>query len=586
MGSTGVLPFSGKRGFKLIVSAAHDEPKMWSWSLIRKNRDKTRYEYLIVDDSVPTFDGMLNGKRYGSFVKCYNYETETKSEINKYFRRRLERYVVESPLPITLIDERYSGFGDVSTHGILPRLDGNREYIHSEDEITHTFDNSILGTQKIRICLLKADDIIEEEGLSEYTKSNFVTGQKHRKQAVLFTVNGQTHGDLGETFIKRKCSFNRVAKDTLVFVDFSDVADADIIDLFKPSRDRLQNKPPAKALKQELEEVISDHEMLKREEQRRRNRMAKEESEELEEDILEQILEKNPAIKGYLRAGKKQPTIEREGDEELDYDGKFYPDHFKIIKKYRSRVNYKVYDGPDGSYEKRIPVNKTAVQRFELNAENGYFTRDTEQGELKTSIPPVVKSVRLKNGTLSVTLQPPDGAEPGHTIPLQLSIQPANSKDETLTRTVSLKFIEPVEREGGGPNKEKPKSEGFRLPESYWVEEDEWEEYGMDEQSIVDVFPEDDEIVLYINKHAAPLRNFIARHNIKENAKESVQETYRLAVVFYSVGQYIELERSYGDDPMWDEIDPVEVVQTTMKGIAQSLLEQTISDDELDRYTV
>ena len=314
--------------------------------------------------------------------------------------------------------------------------------------------------------------------------------------------------------------------------------------------------------------------------------MAKEESEELEEDILEQILEKNPALKGYLRAGKKQPTIAREGDEELDYDGKFYPDHFKIVKKYRSRVNYKIYDGPDGSYEKRIPVNKTAIQRFELNAENGYFTRDIEQGEIKASIPPVVKSVRLKNGILSVTLQPPSGAEPGHTMPLQLSIQPANSKDEILTRTVSLKFIEPVEREGGGQNKEKQKSEGFRPPESHWVEKDEWDDYGMNEQSIVNLAPAEDEIVLYINKHAAPLQNFVARHNIKESAKDHIQEIYRLAVVFYSVGQYLELERSYADDPMWDEIDPAEVVQTTMKGVSQSLLEQTISDDELDRYTV
>lgn len=586
MGSTGSLPFCGERGFKLVVSASYESPGEWSWSIIRKNREKTRYEYLIVDDGVPTFDGEINGREYGSFVKCYNYETEIKSEINQYFRRRLERYIVDSPLPIRLIDTRYGdGFGDVHTQGLLPRLNENRKHIQDIDKIDHSFDNPILGDRLVQIYLLKADDVLEDEGLSEYTKTNFVTGRKHRKQAVLFTVNGQTHGDQGKTFIKRRCSFNRVADDALVFVDFSDVSDADIVDLFKPSRDRLTEKEPAKALRQELEDLISDNEMLKQEEQRRRNRMAKEESEELEEDILEQILQKNPALKGYLKAGKKQPTVTEEGSQEPDYDGKFYPDKFELIKSYRSRANYKIWDGPDGRYEKEIPVNKTSIQRFELNAENDYLTRETETGSVNASIPQIVKSIRLKDGVLSVTLQAPDGAEPGHSIPIQLSVEPAQVGDGKLTRTVSVQFTEPVEDSGGGGDNKK-QSEGFELPEAYWVEKGDWDDYGMNEQSIVDIAPYDDEMVLYINKHAAPLQNFMTRYNIRESAKEMIQQRYKLAVIFYSVGQYIEIQQEYEDNSLWDEIDFAEVVQTSMRGVAQSLLEQTISDDELDRFTV
>jgi regulator of replication initiation timing len=584
MGSTGSLPFCGDRGYKLVVSASHDDPEKWSWSLIRKNREKTRYEYLIVDDDVPTFEGTVNGREYGSFVKCFNYEAEYKSEINQYFRRHLERYVVESPLPIQLEDERYSGFGDVSTKGLLPRLKQNKEYVEDVDEIEHSFDNSILGTRLVRIYLMKADDVIEEQELSEYSKKNFV-GTRHREQAILFTVNGQTHGDQGRTFIKRRCNFNRVAGDTLVFIDFSDVSDADIVDLFKPSRDRLTEKEPAKALREELEELISDNEMLKQEEQRRRNRMAKEESDELEEDILEEILQKNPALKGYLRAGQKQPTVTEEGDNDPDYDGKFYPDRFEIIKSYRARTNYKVFDGPERAYKKEIPVNKTSTQKFELNAENDYLTRDTETGSINASIPQVVKSVRLKDGILSVSLQAPDGAEPGHSMPLQLTAEPAQTGSGKLTQTISLQFTEPVEDSGGGGG-DKKQSQGFELPEAYWVEKDEWEQHDMDEQSIVNIDPYDDEIVLYINKHAAPLQNFIVRHNVKEGAKEKVQQIYKLAVIFYSVGQYIEIKNKYSDNPLWEEIDFAEVVETSMQGVAQSLLEQTISDDELDRFTV
>jgi len=47
----------------------------------------------------------------------------------------------------------------------------------------------------------------------------------------------------------------------------------------------------------------------------------------------------------------------------------------------------------------------------------------------------------------------------------------------------------------------------------------------------------------------------------------------------------MEIEREYKEDPQWEEIDPVEVVQTTMKGVAQSLLDQTITDEKIDEIT-
>lgn len=586
MGSTGSLPFCGDRGFKLIISASYRNPGEWGWSLIRKNRQKTRYEYLTVNGEVPTFHGEIDGRKYGSLVKCYNYDTEIKSQINKRFRRRLERYIVESPLPIWLIEKRYSGdFGPVSTHGLLPRLKNNQEFIEDIDRINHSFSNSIIGNRMVQIYLLKSNDKLEQEGLSEHSKSNFVKGKKHRKQAVLFTVNGQTHGDQGETFIKRRCSFNRVARDTLVFVDFSDVSDADIVDLFKPSRDRLTEKEPARALRQELEELISDNKMLKKEEQHRRNRMAKEESEELEEDILEQILRKNPALKGYLKAGNKQPTAAKNGNQDPEYDGEFYPDRLEIIKSYTSRTNYKLWGETDDRYDKQIPTNSTSIQRFELNAEDDYLTRETEQGSISASIPQVIKSIRLKQGVLSVTFQAPTGAEPGDSMPIQLAVEPVQVGDGELTQTLSLQFTEPVEESEGGGSTTK-KSEGFDLPEAYWVTRDDWSNHNMDEQSVVDLNPYDDEIVLYINKHAAPLQNFIMRHNIRESAKETIQQKYKIAVIFYSIGQYLEIKKRYKKNLLSSDIDCAEVVQTTMKGVAQSLLEQTISDEELDRYTV
>jgi hypothetical protein len=66
---------------------------------------------------------------------------------------------------------------------------------------------------------------------------------------------------------------------------------------------------------------------------------------------------------------------------------------------------------------------------------------------------------------------------------------------------------------------------------------------------------------------------------------EYVKQTYKLGVILYSVGQYMEIERKYGEDPHWEEIDPAEVIETSMKGVAQSLLDQTITDNKLDEIT-
>lgn len=68
MGSTGVLPFCGDKGYKFIASTAHDEPRKWSWSITRKNRQENRYEYLIVNGQPPQFEGEVGGKEQGTFV--------------------------------------------------------------------------------------------------------------------------------------------------------------------------------------------------------------------------------------------------------------------------------------------------------------------------------------------------------------------------------------------------------------------------------------------------------------------------------------------------------------------------------------
>lgn len=592
MGSTGVLPFCGEKGFKLICSASADNPGEWSWSVIRKNREKTRYEYLVVNGVPPQFSGEIGGREFGTFVKCVEYQSERKSTITKRFRHRLERYLTESPVPIRLNEQRYGDdYGAPHTKGLLPSLDARRELVHGHEVIEHTFDNDVLGTKDIEIYLMKAEDQLEEIGYQKGATEAFVTGSKQTEQAILFTFNGQTHGDQGQTFIKRRCNLRRISNDTLVIVDFTDINDADVVDLFKPSRDRLQNKEPAKVLKSELEEVISENEMLRKEEERRKSKDVEEDAEELEEDILDDILERNPSLKGYLKEGKKTPTIEEPGGVDVDYEGNFYPSRFNVIKKYRSRADYDIWDDDteEEPYEVRIPSNKTKIQRFELDATDDFLTREKEQGSIEAELPSLVKSKQLKDGVLSIRLDPPDAFSAGDAVTLEFTASPAQTGTGELSQRIRVQIVDPVEK----TSRPSPKDEeeeggaaGFELPDAYWVSEEDWDRHGFNEHSIVSLEPSPDgDITLFINEDAATLVNFRRRHDLKESGKKYVRQTYKLGVVLYSVGQFMEIEREYGEEPMWEEIDPVEVVETSMKGVAQSLLDQTITDEKMREIT-
>lgn len=587
MGSTGVLPFCGDRGYKFIASAAHDEPEQWSWSIIRKNRQKNRYEYLIVNDRPPQFEGKVGEHDRGTYIKCFEYQSEVKSTITKRFRHRLERYVTESPVPIQLKETRYDGYGAPYTEGLLPSLWDKKEYMRGHDRIEHTFDNEILGTKDIQIFLMKAEDQLEDMGLSTEVTESFVRGSKQTKQAILFTYNGQTHGDQGQTFIRRRCNLRQIYNDTLVVIDFSDIDDADVVDLFKPSRDRLQEKEPAKILKDELEEVLKKNEMLLEEEERRRTKDIEEDTEELEEDILEDILKRNPALKGYLKEGEKKPTIDKSGDDEIDYEGSFYPTEFNIIKKYRSRTDYDVWDdGKEEPYIVRIPSNKTSFQRFELDAPNDYLTRDKDPGSIDIQLPSMVKSKRLKNGILTLQLAPPDAFSAGDNLTLEVEVSPTQGAG-SMTQRFRVEIIEPVEDRGQTTTDDDDSgAAGFELPDAHWVGEDDWEKHGINEHSIVKLMPgPEGEMSLLINEDAAPLVNFRQRHSLKKSGKKYVKQTYKLGMILYSVGQYIELMRDYDEDPKWEEIDPVDVVETSMRGVAQSFLDQTIDDEKIREIT-
>ncbi|WP_435319039.1 ATP-binding protein [Haloarchaeobius sp. TZWSO28] len=475
MGGTGVLQFCGDRHkgcYKFVASASHKQQGKWSWSLIRQNRDANQYEYIVVDDEIPGFDGTFGdclvdrvpgaepgdyGQEFGSFVKVYDYKLGvSKTDISGQgpFLYKFERYVVESPLQVSLTETRYesTSVNTNSTRGFLPSLNEDRFQYLVKDRETLNYDftkvgSEILGQRDIKVILFKSDDQLEGEDTTSRAKRRFTQGESghkdmtgstgiHNQHAVMFTVNGQTHGDQGIGFLENQCSYSKVGKDTVVIVEFDDFANPDMSDLFKPTRDRLQDgKEETRCLKQGLKDALKQSDMLTDEEDRRRAKRGTSDA-EFDTDSFEDFVKDHPEFASYVSSGQKisgprlQPQSSSTGESKTDVSEAGTGEQGTIDESAKSPLKLPTYltgineYNPDGEHELwdestsgtmqvSIPVNRRRKVRFETDAQDDYLTREILGGDLISSHTSMVYLTELHGGVLTLTIQPEEGAEPG-----------------------------------------------------------------------------------------------------------------------------------------------------------------------------
>ncbi len=591
MGSAAVLQFCK---YKFICSAAASDPGYWSWSIVRQNKDRDRYEYLSIDGNIPTFDGTVENESYGSFIKAYDYElnvTKTTIAGDKRFQKRLERYLVDPPLSLNLHDTRYSeGFAERETGGLISRMQQYDDLLEESYSTTYNFDNDRLGIREIEIFTFKDDDeiekLLEEDEITVRNKNRFIGGNEHREMAVLYTVNGQTHGNEGRTFVTNRCKKPRVGTDTLVLVDCSDLAGTDMVDLFQPTRDRVKRSGIGIALREGVENAIENDNWLINEEERRRQKLASNESDEILDESLQSILEEDPDLQRFFESGDKA-TADLPSDEESPYNPLEVPDTFEIIETYDPSGDHEFYDEEeDGRYSLKVPVNRTRQVRFYLNAPNDYITEDGE-GELR--VVPTTDAVQWSNlnrGVLTVGITAPQNYDEGDLITLILNITRPN--DNALSQRVNVEFTEEKEARTRSGDPPKPKgSAGLSLPNINRVEEEDWSNHGFDEHDIVRIATAGDSISdmdIYVNMHASAIKRFLQNRNLRESGKKFVQERYVVSVALYSVAMYVEFQEKFEEDDLIEFASPEELVASSMRGMGQVLLHSIAPKQLLSEY--
>ncbi len=405
MGGTGVLKFCGRHNLQLVMTRrnpkllgkteASPSAEQWGYSIVRREdpaqgRRSSLYTYLAPLDSrenprrgqvlrfsadaLPIFpEGRKAYSRdsaWGTLIKLYEYSAAGYS--NTHILRkdgllgRLDLLLSDPALPVRLHECRpafrgHEGSFETTLTGLAVRLDDDKA-----ENLEEGFPAS---------CPISVDSESIIATIYAFKKGKADTYRKN--EGVIFTVNGQTHGNLTRDFFSRKDAgrLNYIADSVLVTVDCSHISGRAREDLFMNSRDRLSGNAIRYSIEKQLEEMLKHHQGLRALKEKRRNDeiQSKLSDEKPLEDILKSLLEHSPTLSSLfmrgLRATNPFKTIQVAGQQQ-PFHGKKHPTFFKFKGKEYGR-----------DLRRDCHINQRCRVIFETDASNDYFSRTADSGE-------------------------------------------------------------------------------------------------------------------------------------------------------------------------------------------------------------
>jgi hypothetical protein len=335
MGGTGVLEFCGVRhNVQLVVSrrnpallpqAAADTTEVdWSFTIIRREDPKpgsksSRFTFLApgpIDAAGKR--GLLHfaaselrifpernlpyarAAAWGTLFKLYEYDVRAKSQmvLGGGLMERVRLLLPDAVLPIRFHECRqgfkgHSGSYDTRTSGLINTLDDDfRSATRDNVEWFDCFEMDVRGERfSCRIYLFK-----NQEAAKPYRKD----------EGVIFSYNGQSHAVFSKDFFRRsKVKQDYLWHSLLVFVDCSAISVRAHEKLFMANRTQLRDGELKRALEEELEDNLKNHQRLKAlaNERRSRERAAQPPVSETFRSFLEEMVKKNPLLAAVLGPG-------------------------------------------------------------------------------------------------------------------------------------------------------------------------------------------------------------------------------------------------------------------------------------------
>jgi hypothetical protein len=530
MGGTGTLRFCGTSHIQLIVSkrnpklvspftGGHATDSMWGFTVVRQEDGKegarsSTYTYLAPVDmqTRPNRGGVLRFEadslalfpqanfpykrptQWGTLIKLYEYYNSNYG--NSHILRtdgllsRLDLRLPGVALPIRLHECRdykgEEGSFDTTLSGLRVRMD---------DDAAKNLEADCCST-----CPIQVNG--EECVASIFAFKPGKAGTYRKSEGVIFTVNGQTHGDLHKNFFTRKSvgRLSYIKDDLLVIVDCSKFSTRAREDLFPNSRDRISECELRKALEHELEYALSIDKKLGELVHQRRQEKLKDQLKDNKplESVLQRVLKSSPTLSRLFIMGNRLTnpfnTQMVHTTKKNTFKGKRHPTYFK----FKGREYGKIFD-------REAHLGSKCRVTFETDVVNDYFDRARDRGE--SSVQQIdsagnatkANSVGPKpqDGIANLSVSLPDVAKIGDVITYTCRVTD-DTLIEDFVNTFRVTVLPAAAKKPGGngpspdrPDKNKPGNReiptGISLPKINWVTQAEWQEHKFDKYSALKV---------------------------------------------------------------------------------------------------
>ncbi len=561
MGGTGVLASCGEQHYQLFLSRKtpalleSNQDDRWGFTLVRLHKvassgpyKNSWFEYCVDGKKeILAFPGeTLNilpnnaGFTSGTYVKMFNYYLPDPSIIGFGLWRELNRFLYAPALPVMLYEAR-----DYKGHSRTKLMLGNkmRTMVDDRDSVEHTLtiiaELGKFGKRNIEVTLFK-------EGTS---KSEFTT----QNDAILFTINGQTHATLGRSFLRTKAKLYYLADHLLVHIDCTDVETNIREETFMPSRERMRTSPISKEVEEILADELKRHEGLQQLNQFRREQQIIKNPKDTEflEGVVSNLIKNNRSLLNYLGLGGGVKDVKQPGTIVIEkYEGKRFPTYLKILSS----------SPKDKLYRKQIPVNSYARLSLETDAANGYFDRASENGELKMT-PDIVSSFHLWDGIITVKLLPPQGIKVGE---IQNSmIEVTRPYGDSLFVEFEVEYTPIQTQVYPPPPPPPPKGKAYKLPKPILVYKEDWTQKGWTGEDIAEVAPsgstngDEQNLDAYINMDANILHDYLRRQQLSEKQQELITRSWETSIFLNSLVLYNDLSKLGKEDLLPDVIKSI-----------------------------
>jgi len=561
-GGTGALRFCGSENYQLIVSrrapdiADRNDPTRdrWGFTLVRRsrptegdNRRSSMFVYLVLDGVVPSFaakevlllPGSGDAKRspepytrgipFGTGIKLYSFRWRSNGTATLEARFALNSSLFRPVLPVRVTEARKgykANYYSTTVRG--GAIDDNPPLDLGPTSASIALPHG-MGTlpAELRVFALheppaKEDENAEEEAPkpNDPTPAKKVRKRKRHSTGVVFTLNGQRHGDISANVVARKVGFDFLADDLLLVVDVTHMPAELREDIWMTSRDRVADVEEKRMIEDEILGFLRDHQGLRELNNQRKQEWVTQQVEEDEPlDILQELVSEDPALAEVFGVGTKlkriMPTPGAKKPE--PFVGKPFPTYFQLRKPMSV---------------KDCPINRPCRLEFITDVVDDYFSRGRDKGALAIQPPGVNNGFSLYQGICTVRIKLPFNSKVGDTYPVTVEVNDSTQLGPFVTK-IQIR-VTSAETSSNGGGKRRPRGEddnnGVNFPKIWEITRDKWDGFKFDDYS---------GLVFKGGVNGAPLEAYVNMDNRylqHEKVKAKDESEQKLLNYYYKYG--------------------------------------------------